>query len=359
MVKDADALTEALGKRTPRTKRGRRILQRREPRAVEDAKTALILSGNRANNEVQTLLKDLHRCRAPLATLFIRKHEMHPFEDPQRLEKMCAKYDHSLFAFGSSSKKRPFRLILGRLFDTAMLDMQEFRIQDYKPVHTFQKADCVAGSKPLVLFQGSSFESNEGMKRTKSLLLDFFSGPRPQRVMLQGLDQVVVCSAVEGVTPPGAAAPVVGVSVKRFRMNYAKSGSRLPHVELEEIGPSFKMELDRQKDPDKDRWKQAIKVPKEVKPKKVKNMSKNYMGKRQAKIHVGKVDFDQIHTQFHGESKRKKMADDQDPTKVPFVPAATARPGNKKKRRAKAHRLGDHGAAGTKDHGSGEAAPEA
>merc|ERR1719162_134430 len=177
--------------------------------------------------------------------------------------------------------------------------------------------------------------------------------------MLQGLEHVVVCSALESSAPASASSTTPTVVVKRFSLKLTKSASKLPRTELVEVGPSFKMELDRSKDPDRDRWKQAIKVPKEIKPKKVKNMSKNYMGKRQAKIHVGKVDFDQIHTQFHGESKRKKMADDQDPTKVPFVPAATARPGNKKKRRAKAHRLGDHGAAGTKDHGSGEAAPEA
>jgi len=280
-------------------------------------------------------LKDLHKVRSPLATLFIRKHEMHPFEDTQKLESLCTKYDHGLFAFGSSSKKRPFRLILGRLFDSALLDMQEFRIKDYKPAQSFHKADCMAGSKPLVLFQGSSFESDEGMKRTKSLLLDFFSGPRPQRVMLSGLDQVVVCSAVEGVAPAANGAAGTAVSVKRFRLNMQKSGSRLPHAELEEIGPSFKMELDRTKDPDRERWKQAIKVPKEVKTKKIKNVSKDYMGERKARIHVGKVDYDQIHTQFHGEAKRKKLAADtgSDAPKVPLKPD-TVRKGSKKKRSA-------------------------
>merc|ERR1719174_1732151 len=119
-------------------------------------------------------------------------------------------------------------------------------------------------------------------------------------------------------------------------MNLAKSGSRLPHVDLEEIGPSFSMELDRTKDPDRDQWKQAIKVPKEVKTKKVKNISKNSMGKRDARIHLGKVDYDQIHTAFHGEAKRKKLAADTsgEAPKVQLVP--TTRKGSKKKRRAAA-----------------------
>lgn len=313
MVKQEDALSAALGKRVPKTHKGRRILKKRESAAVEDAKSALVLSGNRANHEAQTLLKDLHRMRAPLATLFIRKHEMHPFDDVKKLEGLCAKYDHSLFAFGSSSKKRPFRLILGRLFDSEMLDMQEFAVKDYKSCQTFNKAssECMIGSKPLVLFQGSTFESDERMKRSKSLLLDYFSGPRPQRVMLAGIDQVVVVSALEGVAPKAGADSNTppGISVKRFKVKMVKSGSRLPRVELDEIGPSFRLDLDRTKDPDRERWKAAIKVPKENKTKKVKNISKDYMGKRRAKIHMGKQDYDQIHTVHHGEAKRKKAKD--------------------------------------------------
>lgn len=345
MVVHADALAAAL-KRAPKTTRGRRILKRRESRAVEDAKTAVILAGNRASHEVQTLLKDLHKIRAPLATLFMRKHEMHPFEDINKLETLCGKYDHGLFAFGSSSKKRPFRLIIGRLFNTTLLDMQEFRITDYKAIQTFRQQDCILGSKPLVLFQGSSFETNEGMKRTKSLLLDFFSGPRPQKVMLQGLDQLVVCSAIEGETS-SAASTATGVLVKRFRMKMAKSGSKLPHVDLEEIGPSFKMELDRTKDPDRERWKQAIKVPKETKIKKVKNISKDSMGKRKAKIHVGMVDYNQIHTAFHGEAKAKKLKEDlKEGDKAATQQTAKVRKGSVKKRRAAAIRAGTATRAG-------------
>lgn len=334
MVQDADALSAALSKRTPKTHKGRRILAKRESRAVEDAKSVLIVAGNRCSNDAQTLLKDLHNLRSPLSTLFGRKHEMHPFEDVSKLETLCGKYDHSLFAFGSSSKKRPFRLILGRLFAGQTLDMQEFSVKDYKPISKFSQQGIVLGSKPLVLFQGSPFEIDERMKRAKSLLLDFFSGARPQRVLLQGLEQVVVCSTMEGPAPKGGApAPAPAITVKRFKLKMTKSGSKLPHVEIEEIGPSFVMELDRTKDPDRERWKQSIKVPKELKIKKVKNMSKDSMGKRKARIHTGKQDFDQIHTVHHGESKRKKEKEARgEVTKAPERPPARL---NTKQRRAR------------------------
>jgi len=283
--------------------------------------------------------------RAPLATLFIRKHEMHPFEDGKKLEGLCAKYDHSLFAFGSSSKKRPFRLILGRLFDSEMLDMQEFSVKDYKSISSFNKqgTEALLGSKPLILFQGSTFESDERMKRSKSLLLDYFSGLRPQTAMLQGIDQVVVVSALEGATPAAGAASGAppGITVKRFKLKMVKSGSRLPRVELDEIGPSFKLQLDRTKDPDRERWKAAIKVPKEVKTKKVKNISKDAMGKRSAKIHMGKQDYDQIHTIHHGEAKRKKAKDAEREVKDGKAPVKKEMRLKTSQRRARAMRLGE------------------
>lgn len=306
------ALANALGKRTAKTTRGRRILKKREPQIIEEAKTGLIIRGNQCANQVALLLRDLYRLRSPLATLFMRKHPEHPFEDIKKLESMCVKHDHSLFAFGSSSKKRPFRLILGRLFDGHLLDMQEFGVQDYKGISSFPRtvAESSLGSKPLVVFQGASFETDERMKRVKSLLLDWFSGPRPEKILLSGLDQVVVCSAPEstaGSASGESAASTPPVLVRRYHLQFLKSGSKLPRVELHELGPQFTLTTDRVKEPEKDRWKQSIKVPKAAKPAKVKNVSKDTMGKRSGKIHLGRQDFDQIHTVHHGKAKDKKM----------------------------------------------------
>lgn len=312
MVSDDKALAAAIGKRAPKTKRGRLMLQKREPKPVEDAKTALIITGNRSSHDVQTFLRDLHRVRSPLSTLFTQKHAWHPFEDISRLESICVKYDHGLFAFGSSSKKRPFRLILGRLFDSHLLDMQEFSVKDYKTVQSFGSKDALLGAKPLVIFQGTAFDTDERMKRAKSLLLDFFSGPKPEKVMLQGLEHVIVCSAFDTVGASGTAASSTApsLSVRRFAVKLEKSGSRLPRVELREVGPRFTLEIDRTKDPEREHWKQAIKVPKEVKPKKVKNVSSDSMGKKRGRVHLGKQDFDKIVTVHHGEAKRKKLRQD-------------------------------------------------
>ncbi|CAE7865713.1 unnamed protein product [Symbiodinium microadriaticum] len=130
----------------------------------------------------------------------MRKHEEHPFEDSHKLEQLCKKFDHSLFAFGSSSKKRPARLILGRLFDGHLLDMQEFGVEDYKSMSTFRGSgatDAMTGVKPLVVFQGAGFENDEHLKRAKSLLLDYFGGGRPDKVLLPGLESAIVFTVLD------------------------------------------------------------------------------------------------------------------------------------------------------------------
>merc|ERR1740121_3426603 len=100
------------------------IMKKREGQVVEDSKTALVVRGNKAAAEVMSLLRALHRLRYPLSVLYSRPHETHPFEDVTKVEHMCRKSDHALFVFGSSSKKRPFRMIFGRMFNQTLRHSQ-------------------------------------------------------------------------------------------------------------------------------------------------------------------------------------------------------------------------------------------
>lgn len=300
--------------RKAKTAKGKRFLKNREPKVIENPKGVLFLRGNKSTNDVTSLLNDLYGLRKPLATLFSRKHAEQPFEDISGMEKLCTKLDHSLFCMGSSSKKRPFRLVVGRLFDRQLLDMQEWRISNYVPVSKFGGKLPVLGSKPLVVFQGAAFDNDEVLKRTKSLLLDLLAGPKAEQVLLSGLDQAIVVSTLDGAPAVGSAPPVY---VRRYRMGFEKSGSKLPYVKTDEIGPHFELTVDRQKEPDRERWKAAMKTPKDLVPKKVKNMSTDDMGRRMGRIHLGKQDFDKIHTVHHGladkkEKKAKEAAQNPD-----------------------------------------------
>jgi len=325
-------LEKVLSQRKPKTRKGAQMMKRREPQLVESSKTALVVRGNNASADVMTLLRDVHRLRHPLSVLYSRKHDQHPFEDVEPIEYLCKKFDHTLFVFGSTSKKRPFRLILGRMFNSTLLDMQEFNVTDYKSMQDFAvgaKMDASMGSKPLMLFQGPAFETSEQLKRTKSMLLDYFKGESPESVLLEGFEHVIVCTAGEEVSPgaiipinekTAASAPapqpvqeaaaVPPVIVRRYHVSLKNSGAKEPRVELTEIGPRFTMRVDRVKEADRERWKQAIKVPKELKKKKVKNIKTESMGKVRANIHLGKQLFDSIHTVHHGKAKDKKLRAD-------------------------------------------------
>jgi len=296
---DRDLL--ALGRKA-KTARGRRHLKNKGPKAIENPKRALFIRGNKSSNEVNGLLSDLHDVRKPLGTFFSRKHPEQPFEDISGIEKMCNKLDHSLFCMGSSSKKRPFRLVLGRMFDFQLLDMQEYKVKNYQAVNKFRKKMTLLGSKPLVVFQGAAFETSETHKRAKSLLLDLFAGPKPEQILLEGMDSAVVISTVDAQQPGTSPS----FFIRRYRLIFERSGSKLPHVVLEEVGPRFQLEVDRSRDPDRDRWKAALRTPKAAKKRVTKNVDTDQMGRKRGRIHVGKQDFDDIHTIHHGLSDKKE-----------------------------------------------------
>lgn len=271
------------------------MLKRREPKLHEDTKNAMVIKGTKANLETSELLMNLRMLRESVN--YSRSHPMHPFDDVSGLVRLCNLKDLGLFAFGSSSKKRPCRLILGRIFNQNLLDMQELAISNFEPLRKFKSSSDV-GSRPLLLFQGA-FDS-DALKRTKSLLMDFFGRApvhREEQVLLKGIDTAVVCSAPEGEGDV--------VLFRRYRIEMSKD-LKVPKVSLEECGPRFTMTLDRTKAPDPDTWKSAMRVPRQLAPKKEKNVSMKEGGQKRGRLHLGKQDFDQIHTVHHGLSKKPK-----------------------------------------------------
>lgn len=63
---------------------------------------------------------------------------MRPFDDYTPLEYLSQHNDHSLFMFGSHSKKRQNNLIIGRMYDYHVLDMFEFGIDKFISMEEFK-----------------------------------------------------------------------------------------------------------------------------------------------------------------------------------------------------------------------------
>ena len=63
-------------------------------------------------------------------------------------------------------------MVIGRVFDGHILDMFEVGIVDFKSTDEFEAPKHInSDMKPILIFQGEHFETNDRHKRLKSLLI--------------------------------------------------------------------------------------------------------------------------------------------------------------------------------------------
>lgn len=111
--------------RKPRNARSKRVLEKREAKEVENAKTALFIHGLRTGEKVNLAMRELAALKKPDVIMFNKKNDISPFDDSSSLEFFSAKNDASLFVIGSNQKKRKDNLVWVRMFNGQVLDMLE------------------------------------------------------------------------------------------------------------------------------------------------------------------------------------------------------------------------------------------
>jgi len=133
----------------------------------------------------------------------------------------------------------------------------------------------------------------------KSLFIDWFAPAIDVKVsvFLKELKDVIVLS-----TTSNASDDQDSFTFRRYLMKGPST-----KIALQERGPSFTLRLDRAKAAENTVWRKAMQLPKELRPKKRKNVASKETGQKRGKLHLGKQVFDQIHTVHHGESKKKKL----------------------------------------------------
>ena len=264
----------------PRNQRSKKALENREPKEIENNKSSLFIRGTNCSQTVLQCLKDLNSLKKPDSDFYGQKNDIRPFEDFTKIEFFGQKHDISLFALGNSNKKRPDNLILGRLFDHKMLDMVEFGIENFKSISDFEGDKIPLGTKPCLLFSGSLFETHDELKRIKNLFIDFFRGPKVAKIRLQGLEHAIQFTALEKNGKPV-------IYFRSYKIILKKSGTRVPRVELEEMGPNFDLSLRRSHLASEDLFKTACKqIKNKDKPKKVKNVTKDAFGSTLGRLHI-------------------------------------------------------------------------
>ncbi|PIA17956.1 ribosome production factor 2 [Coemansia reversa NRRL 1564] len=272
--------------------RSKRFLTNRDPKVFENPKTSIFVRGSTTSQVVLDTLKDLYSLSKPNAINFTKKNQIHPFDDETGIEFFSRKNDSSLFAVGMHSKKRPHNLILGRTFNHQVLDMVEMGVERCTTIKEINSRVCAAGTKPLMVFNGEAFAQNEQMIRLKNILLDFFRGESADKVSLKGLECVITVTA----GPTGINGEPGLVFLRTYTTSLKKSGVRQPRIELEEMGPALDLRIRRVRYPTDEMWKQATKIPKELYQPKVKNISRDGLGDKYGRVHLGKQGIEKIQT---------------------------------------------------------------
>lgn len=269
----------------PKTSKGKRALEKREPKIFENPKVAMLIKGGNTSQIVTEALRDVGMLKKPHAISYKKKNIVRPFESEHSMEFFSDRSDAALFLFGSHSKKRPHNLVIGRMFDHHVMDMIELGILDFKSIAEHVNTKVAAETKPCLLFAGESFEKEAEYKRLKNVFIDFFRGPVIDTVRLTGLEHVLQFVATNGK-----------IYIRSYRTILKNSGCQIPRVELEDIGPSFELVMRRTKLASDDLFKRACKVPKEAKIKKTKNIAHDPFRNKTGRIHMERQDYSKLQT---------------------------------------------------------------
>mmetsp|Transcript_9816 Transcript_9816/g.12883 ORF Transcript_9816/g.12883 Transcript_9816/m.12883 type:complete len:263 (+) Transcript_9816:302-1090(+) len=225
-----------------------------------------------------------------------RKNDnMHPFDDASSLEFLCQKNDCSIFAVANHSKKRPNNLTIGRTFDGHLLDMVELGVESSTTLSDLQEAYPGAtidskrlGSKPCVVFVGEQWEATSEHRAMRSILLDFVRGQDVTGINLASLDHVISFTfAMEKIF------------MRTYALKLKKpkdSSTNVPITKLVLSAPAADFSIRRTRWASKDLMKQALKQPKELKVKKVKNISTSALGETLGQIHMERQNYGEMQT---------------------------------------------------------------
>lgn len=297
----------------PKNARTKRYLDNRAPQTTENPRTTLFLRYTSCSEVLHLVLTDLYALKRPLAVKFSKKNDIHPFEDPSSLEFFSEKNDATLMVYGSHSKKRPHCLTLVRLFDFKALDMLELLVDPdtMRTLGQFKNAKAAVGLKPLLSFSGSAWDSPtaNGYTLAKSIFLDLFKGPDVTNIDVEGLQYMLHFSVAE----ENDNNPKPQIHLRSYLIRTKKSGTNLPAVDVEEMGPRIDFRVGRIKEADSDMWKEAMRKPKGVEAKVKKNVDTDIIGDKVGRIHLGRQDLGQLQTRkMKGLKRSRDVADDEE-----------------------------------------------
>lgn len=254
--------------RKAKTHRGRKHLEHYKPQLEEGERRILLTQGSKTSNLSINALGFFSRLLRSRSTKINARYETRPFEDDQLLLHLSDKHHCPLFFFASNSKKRPNRLVLGRVFDRKMLELIEFEVKEL--AGGFSALNGISSSQRVTFVAvGDVFENDDRMRRVRNIFHDVFSSS---------------VSTINLRETMGFVVTMVGIDEKQvcFRLYRAERGHLLD-LELK-----LTLSIERAVLCENDAFEEACKQPK--KKKKVKNLEDNEIGQKLGRVHVRQQD---------------------------------------------------------------------
>ncbi len=290
-------LKQLSGGKAPKARVSRYLKKHVESQLVEGAKSALLLKGIRCSNNMNVVLKDMRQMKAPDGKLLSKNNVVVPFSDEgqQSLEFLTTKNDCSLFALASHNKKRPNNLCMGRTFDRKILDIAELGIMRYKSIADYAgNPKKRLGSKPMMLFVGDKWHLSSNYKRLQNLLIDFYRGDPVEKLVLSGLDHIMVFTVADDPNAPEDAKPLIHQRVYYCKLKKNPNGGKAPVPYLTPSGPDMDFIIRRTEFATPDVWKLATSQPTVTKAKKKKNHTTNMFGETIGRLHLERQDVEKM-----------------------------------------------------------------
>ncbi len=177
-----------------------------------------------------------------------------------------------------------------------------------------------------MIFQSPLFTTHPTFQLIKSMLLDFFNGHAVDHIPLMGLEGVIAVTAgpMRGDADAADGAPTSSLPRVHLRVYTTKlfaTQSRLPRVELTEMGPAIDFSIRRTQFAQPDVLAMALKRPKLAKSdvekglgRKRKNIETDGMGDLVGRVHLGKQDLTNLQSRKMKGLKEKwpRKGDDAD-----------------------------------------------
>ena len=224
-------------------------------RTGRTAKTLLALHGCTTSETLKRLINDIAIMKCGECHKLSRKNAgISLFQGgcEVSLEFYAEKTNAACFAIASHQRKRAHCLTIGRFYNNRLFDAVEIMINDFKQITEFGQvaSSAIAGSKPCLQFSGEKFETDEKFKMLKNIFLDIFRGRTVSHINLKGIDRCILLNA----TDDGF------ILFRQFAIKYKKSGTKLPKIYFEEMGPRFDAKVGRSRAPSMNLQKEAFRT---------------------------------------------------------------------------------------------------